>query len=447
MRKTLLAAAMVLFGTQLAHGQTAQAYINGAKARMSKNKFADARKVLAEHMDEYADNAEMHYLYGITLAKVAADSVPKAIEEFTIADSLNGEPGEGDELQGKIDQAIAALWGPLVNDGIRMLSQGKVDEAQAKLETAVKVKPDGKEGHLALGAVYQAKKQYDAAAEQYRKALDIDKDYKQALLRLGQVYQLKAQDYVESGDSTKVAQATEVAGKAAEVYQSYLDDNPGDLDVQIQLAGLYATLGQNEKAEPIIREVLQSDSVSAQVYTEFGFRLANAGQNDLAEDLLEKAVTLSDSTWSEPLSYLAFVKIRKEELPDAEAVLRKELELDPSNPDAWEYLGYVERDLKKTDEAQKAFQKAQNIPLALQSVAMSQKADSTWTVQATFANRLDSPVQNVKVEFRLVSEDGQVLETQQANVAEEALAKDQAEKVQVDFTTKATNPRVRYEIL
>ena len=444
MKRMLLAAAIVLLGANVTYGQTCQAYINGSKARISKNKWQDANKVLGENLADCGDNAEFHYLYGITLARVSPDSTVKALNELAAADSLNGNPGAEDELQANIDQAYRALWGPMVNDGVRLLSEGDLEAAEDKLSTAVEIRPDGKEGRLGLGAVHQAKKEYDLAIEQYNKALGIDPTYKQALIRLGQAYQLKAEEAAEAGNT---AQAEQIAGKAAEVYESYLAENPDDLEVKIQLAGLHATLGNMEAAEPIIRDIMDSDSVNVDVFTDFGFRLANAQQLDLAEEVLSRAVTLSDSMAAEPLQYLAFVMIRKEDLEGAKGVLTKQLELEPDNPEAWEYLGYVRRDLGDTEGAQEAFAKAEQIPLQLEGIRMNQNADKTWSVQATFSNRTEEPVQNLKIKFVLVSGDGQILETKEASLAGEPLAAGQAENVTVQFSTPADNPRVRYDIL
>ena len=171
-----------------------------------------------------------------------------------------------------------------------------------------------------MGAVHQAKEEYDQAIAEYRRALEIDPAYKNALLRLGQTYQLKAEQEAEAGNTDA---ATATASEATQVYQDYLADNPDDVEVKIQLAGLHAQLGHMEQAEPIIREVMSADSVDVAVFTDFGFRLANAGQYELADDLLSRAVAMSDTLDVEPLSYLAFVRIQKEDLPGAQIVLVK----------------------------------------------------------------------------------------------------------------------------
>ncbi|MGH7588647.1 MAG: hypothetical protein ACRELU_08645, partial [Gemmatimonadota bacterium] len=59
----------------------------------------------------------------------------------------------------------------------------------------------------------------------------------------------------------------------------------------------------------------------------------------------------------------------------------------------------------------------------------------------------EQPVQNLKIKFVLVSGDGQILETKEAELAGQPLAAGQAENVTVDFASQADNPRVRFDIL
>ncbi|MEJ2152341.1 MAG: tetratricopeptide repeat protein [Gemmatimonadota bacterium] len=444
MKRILLAGVLVFLSAELGYGQTCQAYINGSKARISKNKWADARKVLAENLEMCTDNSEYQYLYAVALARVSPDSSYKALELLAVADSLNGNPGAGDELQDDIDQAKMALWGPMVNEGVRLLSAGDVEAAESTLRTAVEVNPTGKEGYLGLGAVHQTKKEYDLAIESFNKALEFDPAYKPALLRLGQTYQFKAEEAAAAGNTN---QAERVAGEAATVYENYLVDNPDEIDVEIQLAGLHASLGNMEKAEPIIRKIMDSEAANADVLTEFGFRLANAQQLELADEVLSRAVEMSRSQNTEPLSYLAFVRIQSGDLEGAKTVLEQQIALEPDNHEAWEYMGYVKRDLGDVEGAQEAFGYAEAIPLKLEALRLSQRNDETWGVEATFSNRTEEPVQDLTVKFMLISADGDVIEAKEMSVAGEPLPAGEAENVTVQFSTPAENPRVRYDIL
>ena len=457
MRRFLIVAVLITAGAALdgieAYAQTATAVANGAKVRIQRSKFEEANELLGREIVNYPESAELHYLYAITLARIAPqDSASKAIEQLAIADSLNGDPAEGAdeeevELQENIDQAMRSLWGGIVNEGVRSLAAGDVENAEAKLTLAVELHPAGKEGHLGMGAVHQAKQEYDLAIESYKKALEIDPAYKNAMLRLGQTYQLKAEQVAGGGDAAENPEAVQIAAEAAAVYEGYLADNPDDVEIQIQLAGLHASLGEMDKAEPIIRAVMDSDSVDATVFTDFGFRLANAGQFDLADELLSRAVAMTDSVDVEPLGYLAFVRIQNEDLEGAKVILDKQLALDPSNAEAWEYQAYQHPHQGETAGSAEANEKAQSIPLDLQQISMSQNPDKTWNVEATFVNRLETPVSNVQIRFSLLSPTGEVLETQEATVAPQSLPAGEGERVTIEFSEPTENPRVKYEIL
>ncbi|MDX1622587.1 MAG: tetratricopeptide repeat protein [Gemmatimonadota bacterium] len=447
MKRFLLVAVLVLFGADLAHGQGAcESSFNEATLFASQNQWEEANQALGEHDEECAEDARYQYMYGVTLARVSPDSTEKAIAQVTAADSLNGDPGPDDTLQSEIDNTLQALWGQMVNRGVNQLNAGQLDAAQQTLERAVELMPDAKEGHVALAATYRAQEKYDQAVAEYEKALEIDPAYKMAVMGLGETYRLKSEMYAASGDSARIAQATDIAGQSAGVFEEYLEENPDDIDAKIQLAALYTNIGETEKARPIIEEITASEEVGADVLTEFGFNLANAGNNQLAEQLLSRAVAATDSTWSEPLHYLAFVKIQQGELEGARTLLEKQLVLDPSNPKAWEFLGLVRKDLQDPEGARIALEKARTIPLGLQSVTLSQDPDSTWNVDMAFSNRVEQEVQGVPVEVTLVSGEGEAVETQQVTVGAEPMSPGQTDQVRVEFTSKVQNPRVRYEV-
>lgn len=443
MKRIFLATALVLLVADFSYGQSCQAYINGARVRMQSSKWEEAAQVLKDNMAQCDDKAEFHYLYGISAAQADRDSTDVALQHIARADELNGDPPEDEELQANIDEALEAMWGPMVNEGVRLLTAGDLDAAEEKLRKAVEIKDDGKEGHLALGAVAHARGNLDEAVAHYQRAIEIDPKYELAVMRLGQVYQAKA-DQLAAEDPEE---ARELAGQAAELYETYLEENPVAVNIKVQLAGIYAGLEQMEKAEPVIREIMDSDSITTQTFTDFGFRLANAQQFELAEEVLDRAITLSDSLASEPLSYQAFVNIQTGDLEEAKLVLAKQTELEPANAEAWENLGFVLRDLGDQSGAMEAFQTAEDIPIALEQLAIGQNQDRTWSVEATFSNRTEEPIQNVQLKFSLMSgETGEIVETRQVAIAGEPLQAGQAERVAVDFTEPVDDAYVKYEL-
>lgn len=445
MTRILVAAALIALGADLAYGQECRDKLNVAMLSAAQADWAAANATLGQNAASCADNAEFRYFYGLSLANVSPDSAAKAYEQLRAADSLN-EAGERDpELQQNIDEAVPALYAPLTNRAIAQLSAGQTEEAEANLEIALEINTEGKEAYYALGAVHEIREEWEPAVEAFRKALEIDPDLQPALVRLGQVYDAQADAVATGGDAER---ATEILEQGIEVYEEYLEDHPDAFSVQIGLAKLYADLGESEKAEPIIRAVMESDTISARTLTDLGFEMVNAGQDELAEQLLERAVAVSDTLWSEPLQYLSFVRIRQNDVEGARESLEAQLALDPSNAVAWEYLGHIRRGLGDQEGAAEAFGKAESIPLELTNATLSREPDGTLNAELTFANRLEQQVQDVRLQVHLVSGTGEVLETQEAVVSPgSALAPGQTTRVLVRFTVPAEIARIRYEVV
>lgn len=432
-----------------------QKYLATAQLHLANQEWAEAHAVLAPHMEEFPDSPEMHYLYALTLANMSPDSVTKAIHELKEADRLlpeaGGEDGEGEamspaEMRENIAQALQALWGAEVNEAVAALNAGDLATARAEVDEAIELNPEGKEAYVVLGAIHQAEADYEAALEAFDEAREIDPAYKEATLRIGQTWQLIAEERA-AGEADGVAGAEEAYGNAIEAYEAYLEDHPGDLEVQTQLAEVLLTLGRFDEAEPIVRSVMANEETTARVFTNLGLRVAQANRMALADSLLSRAIEMTASRDPEPLSYLALVRIQQNDLEGARGILLAQLELEPSNPEAWTYLGSVERDLRNEEAAREALGKANAIPLALESLRVRRTGEATVMATATFSNRMEQPVEGIIVEFRLVGADGTMLGTERATVAQAGLGPGELDTATVEFTTEAEDARVLYEIV
>ena len=125
----------------------------------------------------------------------------------------------------------------------------------------------------------------------------------------------------------------------------------------------------------------------------------------------------------------------------AKAILDKQLALDPSNAEAWEYMAYVRRDLGDDAGSAEALEKSRSIPLELQQISMSQNPDKTWNIEATFVNRLEAQVSSQQIRFSLLSTSGEVLETKEVTVPAQSLAPGEGESITIEFAEPAENRR------
>jgi tetratricopeptide (TPR) repeat protein len=75
--------------------------------------------------------------------------------------------------------------GDHVKEGLALYEQGRVTEAIAQYQKALKARPDNVEAYCNLGSALAAKGKFDEALVQYRKALMIKPDYAEAHYRMG----------------------------------------------------------------------------------------------------------------------------------------------------------------------------------------------------------------------------------------------------------------------
>ena len=143
-----------------------------------------------------------------------------------------------------------------------------------------------------MGAVHQAKQEYDLAIESYKKALEIDPAYKNALLRLGQTYQLKAEEVAGGADAADNPEAARIAGEAAAVYENYLAENPDDVEVQL-FHGPVDSLG--EIARPHTVTMAHNQALDNGAFVYYGaIPCRSSGQHGFAVRILPKHAALAN---------------------------------------------------------------------------------------------------------------------------------------------------------
>jgi tetratricopeptide (TPR) repeat protein len=110
-----------------------------------------------------------------------------------------------------------------LHEGERLQTARRLDQALQRLRAAARLAPKDERPHLAMGALYLAKRDLNNAIREYQTALSLDPDSPQAQLGLGVAYQLK-------GDLAKARSHLEAA----------LSKNPNNAEGQEVLADFYA---------------------------------------------------------------------------------------------------------------------------------------------------------------------------------------------------------------
>jgi tetratricopeptide (TPR) repeat protein len=132
----------------------------------------------------------------------------------------------------------------LYNLGMMLSDQRKLDEAIPMLERLVKIDSTNSNGWTALGVAYSRNRDYERSEEVLRRALEIDPENAYALRNLGALQQEASPELALAG-----------LEKAARMM-------PNDQQTQYAYAKCLMDLGQNEEADPILRRVIEMDSLS-----------------------------------------------------------------------------------------------------------------------------------------------------------------------------------------
>lgn len=131
-----------------------------------------------------------------------------------------------------------------------------------------------------------------------------------------------------------------------------------DPEVSLHLAFLYDVLGEKDKSDKTIAELLNEDPNNARIYFIKGLILSRHDKLIEAEQQFKKAIELRTD---DPVFYyyLATIQEKQDKKSDAESSLIKALELDKQNASYKNFLGYMYADANiKLDEANKLIDEA-----------------------------------------------------------------------------------------
>jgi tetratricopeptide (TPR) repeat protein len=183
----------------------------------------------------------------------------------------------------KVDPAITAF-----NEGADLANKGQVDEAIARIETAVAAKPDLLVAHQALARLYLRKNDYPKAIANANKVIELDADDTDMNAVL-------AEAYTKTGDKAKAAEfKKKVPANASDLYNQAAD---------------LINSGKDGAAEALLQQAVAADEKFAAAYYELGMIYVRSGKNADAKTNLQKYLELEptgkeSATAKEMLKYV-----------------------------------------------------------------------------------------------------------------------------------------------
>ena len=244
----------------------------------------------------------------------------------------------------------------LYDAGVRALTHGDKKKARTNLEKAVKLDGSIADAHCVLGMIYKGAEEVHAAAEAFQRATIADKNYIEAYCELGDIL------LIHLGDS---AQATQVLQKAiamdtdhararALLGIAYFRDNRIDaaiselqraikLDPTLKAARytLGTALLQKEAWQSAIdtfKKLIEIDPFHAKAHFSLGTTYRRTGEMEAAQENLQRFEVLS---------------IEEEKLTH----LKKFVQQNPANAEAWYRLGRLQLKRKLWQEATQSLER------------------------------------------------------------------------------------------
>ena len=113
-------------------------------------------------------------------------------------------------------------------------------------------------------------------------------------------------------------------------YLKALEIKPGHAGATLELANVYQTSGQKEKAAELMAKAQTTGEGDANVQYSTGVLHLNGGRQEEAAAAFKKAIAI-DPAHAESYYHLGTIALNKNEIPDAIANLEKYLSLNPTN--------------------------------------------------------------------------------------------------------------------
>ncbi len=238
--------------------------------------------------------------------------------------------------KGAYDSAIDLLYKAIAADkkvapyhfNLAMALQGKgyYQEATEEYKTALKLDAAfAPEGYNNIGNIHKQKGDFKAANKAYKDAIKADENAFYAYNGLGLLLR-------EEGNN---AEAMENFRMAMEIAPQ-VPDSFANLATSLRMEGRYT------EALAYYNQALDCADAfaSARILTSMGIALELIGKEDEALEAYQKAIA-SDGAFADAYAHAGSIFLARENLKDAENMLRKAIALDPSSEDAFINLGVV----------------------------------------------------------------------------------------------------------
>jgi tetratricopeptide (TPR) repeat protein len=235
------------------------------------------------------------------------------------------------------------------------LEQGKLSDAVAACEQALKQKPDFAPAYKTLGNISQVQGNLVKAKHWYVKALEIQPDWAEVYTKLATLY-AQEKNWDQALICYQRANSAPVKYPTTNSSQSVLAFNPDDIEVYVQGAEAFYAQRKFEQAAAACQRVIQVKP-DARAYKIWGNARQAQGKVEEAKNCYAKAIEL-DPDFAEAYTNLGTLYAQEQQWQSAIAFYQKAIALQPNLASTYRNLARVWTQMGQLSEADECWFKA-----------------------------------------------------------------------------------------
>lgn len=290
-------------------------------------------------------------------------------------------------------------WVSAYNAGIRAYQAGDDTVALEQFEKANVIDDDARSVNNAA-LLHQQRENTERAETLYRRSLEIAEDtaqYRAASINLAEL--LRTQGRTE---------------ESQEIYRSYLEEHPGDVDAAINYAVGLRAEGREDSAQAVFDGLLERDDLSFEQWFNTGIGLVESQTYEGARLAFQKARELRPYD-KLAMQNLAQVNMGVGNFGRAAAISDSLVDWYPYQTDLYRNLMQAHDKQGNTERVQQILPRMQDMPLEIPEASMVQRSEDTWRVQGQIAGRTAAG-QTVTIPFEFFDENGETVVTREISL-------------------------------
>ena len=365
--------------------QCSSTELTSAKLYIQQKNWDKALEVLQQEVEKNPQSDEGYYLMGTVYSEL--DNVDEMILSF------DKSLGISNKFEKSINEFRTYQWANNFNRGVNLFQRGNktTDQDSSSMyynmaidayQKAILLEPDSAETYKNLSFVYLTTGEAEEAIEPLQSLIELNQA-EEGYQYLGQVYYTLGANLMSSYRSTQNAadslKGMSYLNKSISTLEEGLKKYPDNTDMQIALTGSYIEADKIDVALGSAEKLVEKDPGNKTYRYNFGVLLLSANDYAGAETQLKKAIEI-DPNYDNAIYNLGVTYVKwgtamnkeaekqgmisedyKQKYEDALPYLEKVVETDTTNIAIWELLGKVYSVLGMTDDANNAFNKADEL--------------------------------------------------------------------------------------